>query len=334
MSDSKATEKGWSEAEIKSAIKAYFVLLDAENTGQKLNKTEIYRELSRLHPKRSPKAFESKFQNISAVLEKERYPFVSGLKPLRNYQKLMELMVLDHLNSSNPKGKKPKEILLSKLKRISDLGFVPVRDKGTGRFGHTLETLLLIPKNSSKEADFMGIEIKTKETEGNTLQTLFSRVPSRFVGVKDRAELVKKYGYVDQKRGARLALYTSFGANPNSLGFQLKVAGNCIQVIMTGEVLLEYDFDTIEEALISKHSEVVFVEVQSRKTDSSPKCKFGPFTYCRTPSFRRFLSLLGDGKVHLDFTLSLKNGKAKDHGFLWRIRVEEIQNLYFVSEKF
>jgi len=75
----------------------------------------------------------------------------------------------------------------------------------------------------------MGIELKTKHDK--TLQTLFSRVPSRYLACKDKKELVEKYGYFDEKRKRR-ALYTSFNNSPDSLGFYLapmKKPGGCEQ---------------------------------------------------------------------------------------------------------
>jgi hypothetical protein len=38
------------------------------------------------------------------------------------------------------------------------------------------------------------------------------------------------------------------------------------------------------------------------------------------------------GKVYLDFILSVKNGKARGHGFLWRISSDSIPDLYLETE--
>src|SRR5690242_3524604 len=79
---------GWSEAEARAAVTAYFKLLAAEREGRRTNKRELYRELSEHFPGRVPKAFELKFQNISAILYEQRLPYCSGLKPRFNYQNL------------------------------------------------------------------------------------------------------------------------------------------------------------------------------------------------------------------------------------------------------
>ena len=59
---------GWSETEVKAAVRAYFELFEAQQNGETINKAALYRKLSAEYPERSSKAFELKFQNISAVL--------------------------------------------------------------------------------------------------------------------------------------------------------------------------------------------------------------------------------------------------------------------------
>ena len=38
--------------------------------------------------------------------------------------------------------------------------------------------------------------------------------------------------------------------------------------------------------------------------------------------------LVDKGRINLDFTLSEKDGKIRDHGFFWRIQQEFIESLY------
>ncbi len=103
-------------------------------------------------------------------------------------------------------AKKPIDILTEKLRRLRNRDYLPVKGVGSGRYGLTLEHCLSIPQNSSEEADFMGIELKTKHDK--TFQTLFSRVLSRYLACKDKKKLVEKFGYFDEKR-KRQALYAS-----------------------------------------------------------------------------------------------------------------------------
>lgn len=320
----------WSEVEIESAIKEYFRLLDDQQRAKPVNKAAIYRELSGRHPARSAKSFELKFQNISAILFEEKLPYADGLLPRSNYQRLLRLKVLDHLDRIKRPAQLPIEILSSKLRQLHARGFLPVVGKGSGRYGLSLEHHLGIPQNSSKSADFMGIELKTKHD--SSLQTLFSRVPTRYTGCKDKRELVVKHGYYDETRH-RQALYTSFSSKPDSLGFSLLPRTNKIEVIRNKTGLIEYDNEVLEEALLSKHSETAYVSVVSKRgEDGAMGCRFNTLMYCKRPSIIRFLKMTGTGRVFLDFTLSMSGDRVKDHGFLWRLPQEAIGDLYLYSE--
>ena len=56
--------------------------------------------------------------------------------------------------------------------------------------------------------------------------------------------------------------------------------------------------------------------------------------YCRWPSILKFVKLIDAGHVFLDFTLSVKGGRVKDHGFLWRVKQDSLEMLYLKSESF
>ena len=163
-----------------------------------------------------------------------------------------------------------EKILANKLQEISQRGPLQVSHKGSGRFGLTIEEALGIPQNSSKAADFMGIELKTKSD--SSLQTLFSRTPTRYVEDANKKEMFARHSYKDEKRD-RKALYTSFNTSPDSLGFHLKVSSNQIQTIRNGTVVLEHDAENIEAALLSKHTHTAFLFLSRMKTDKGEACR-------------------------------------------------------------
>src|SRR5262245_49576179 len=109
----------WTENEVRAAVSSYFELLRAEQAGRHPNKTNLDRNLARRFPKRSPKAFELKFQNISAILYQLHLPYCSGLKPRFNYQRLLKLLVLDALDRSPLPAMEAHEILFAKLQELS-----------------------------------------------------------------------------------------------------------------------------------------------------------------------------------------------------------------------
>lgn len=316
----------WTDSEIEAAVAAYFDLLSTQIEGKPTNKAAIYRKLSVAHPVRTPKAFEYKFQNISAVLYEERLPYADGLRPMGNYQAVLKATVLNHLKQIDFEEKTPIDVLVGKLRRLRSRDYLPIYGKGTGRYGLSLEHYLSIPQNSSKDADFMGIELKTKY--GKTLQTLFSRVPSRYLACKDKQQLLEKFGYYDDKK-ERQALYTSFNNTIDSLGFCLSPKKNKIVVNKNKTEILEYDDNVLEDSLLSKHNETAYISVSLNRTkNGDTHCRFDKLLYCKTPSLLRFIRMADDGNIYLDFTLSEKSGRVKDHGFLWRVPQEAIGNLY------
>ena len=320
------TSVAWSDIEIEAAVSAYFELLGAQAGGERANKSAIYRNLSAAHSARTAKAFEFKFQNISAVLYEERLPYADGLRPKSSYQAALKTAVLNHLKQLHFKEQKPIDVLVGKLRRLRSRDYLPVHGKGTGRYGLSLEHYLSIPQNSSKEADFMGIELKTKY--GNTLQTLFSRVPTRYLACRDKRQLIEKFGYYDKQRD-RQALYTSFNNTPDSLGFYFRAKKNRIVINKKKVEILDYDNTVLEDAVLSKHNETAFISVTvGRLKNGKMGCRFDQLLYCNTPSLLRFMRMADDGNVYLDFTLSEKAGRVKDHGFLWRVPQDAIGDLY------
>ncbi len=322
--------ESWNEIEIRSTIKEYFKLLNLEQSGKSFVKNEAYRRLYKLNPRRSLKSFEYKFQNISAVLYEFKLPYLSGLKPKFNYQRLMRLLVLDEIDKTKLPNKEPWEILSDRLKDIKRKEPILVKGKGTGRFGLAIEKELGIEQNSDKKADFMGIELKTKH--GSTLQTLFSRIPTEYVNVNDKKEFFSRFNYYDKKR-KRKALYTSLSSNGDSLGFSLNTTPSNIVILHNKKCFLRYDKREIELALLSKHSQTFFIAVNSEKTGDKEYLNLEKVFYCKWPSILNFVDLVDEGKINLDFTLSEKDGKIRDHGFLWRIQQEFIEALYLSQEE-
>ncbi|MGH8699954.1 MAG: DUF3883 domain-containing protein [Burkholderiales bacterium] len=92
--------ESWSREEVEATVADYLDMLTMELTGQQYNKTEHRRRLQRLLNERSNGAIERKHQNISAILIELHCPWISGYKPLGNYQSLLFDVVEDQLKSN------------------------------------------------------------------------------------------------------------------------------------------------------------------------------------------------------------------------------------------
>ena len=74
----------WTDIELKQAIKAYFKMLKYEKDKTPYVKAEINRELQMQVPNRTSKSIEYRWQNISSVLNDNKFAFIDGFKPANN----------------------------------------------------------------------------------------------------------------------------------------------------------------------------------------------------------------------------------------------------------
>lgn len=87
----------WSRQEVEAAVADYLHMLTQELAGQTYNKTTHRKALAAKLNSRSDGSIERKHQNISAVLIELGCPYISGYKPLPNYQRLLFEVVSAHL---------------------------------------------------------------------------------------------------------------------------------------------------------------------------------------------------------------------------------------------
>lgn len=89
----------WSRIEVEATVASYFNMLELGLTGRAFSKTEHRRALLPLLNNRSEGAVERKHQNISAILIEERVPYITGYKPLGNYQGMLREVVVEQLGA-------------------------------------------------------------------------------------------------------------------------------------------------------------------------------------------------------------------------------------------
>lgn len=90
----------WTRLEVEAAVATYFEMLTKELGSESFNKTTYRKALSRQLNARSDGSIERKHQNISAIMIEIGQPYISGYKPLGNYQSLLRQVVIDRLLGS------------------------------------------------------------------------------------------------------------------------------------------------------------------------------------------------------------------------------------------
>lgn len=235
--------------------------------------------------------------------------------------------------------------LYPKILRIVKEGFHD-NSKGEGKVsdkdvGDTLEYLLGIETNNSPEADYKGIEIKSKV--GKTLDTLFTLRP-RFEGTSieqyesvDRnrvSAFARYYGYDSEKHPNAKSLYITIGskdAPQNNQGFYLEVNEEDNRVELWGqnkitkkaEITAFWTFNNLKEELYKKHPATLWVKAESRTVGNMVQFKYTKMELSRTPQFMTFLALIKSGGITYDwrgYTSISGRYVGKNHGNAWRIR--------------
>lgn len=85
--------EAWSHEEVEAAVADYFVMLSKELSGVPFNKAEHNRQLRQMLNNRPRGSIERKHQNTSAILIALGLPYITGYKPLGNYQQLLREVV-------------------------------------------------------------------------------------------------------------------------------------------------------------------------------------------------------------------------------------------------
>ncbi|MEO8360405.1 MAG: DUF3883 domain-containing protein [Vicinamibacteria bacterium] len=93
--------ESWSNEEVEATVADYFAMLDKEIRSVPYSKTVHRRGLLNLLDGRSDGAVERKHQNISAILIELGFVYISGYKPLSNYQQKLYDVVSDRLTQSH-----------------------------------------------------------------------------------------------------------------------------------------------------------------------------------------------------------------------------------------
>lgn len=89
----------WNQLEVEATVADYFHMLVMELSGQHYNKSAHRKTLLKKLENRTDAAVERKHQNISAILIEHGLPYISGYKPLGNYQVLLRDVVEKRLQA-------------------------------------------------------------------------------------------------------------------------------------------------------------------------------------------------------------------------------------------
>jgi len=213
-----------------------------------------------------------------------------------------------------------------RMKNIKSKGFIRSKRKGPTGIGYTLETELGIEENNIALPDLGFAELKSHRENHTGLMTLFTFNKKAW---KIKSLLaIKKYGSYDLNK--RKGMYYTISQKPNSAGLFLTCDGDNIQVQHTsGEVVLEWQMDSVAERLSQKVKNIILV---SAKVELRGGREY--FHYYRARLLKGSMNKQGlinafiSGNFVIDLRLHDKGTMARNHGTGFRVKADKLINLF------
>jgi hypothetical protein len=222
--------------------------------------------------------------------------------------------------------------LLASLREITARGPLEAVCDGDTAIGRSIEAALGIQMNAKRAPDFKGIELKSfRSTKpDNGLITLFSKTPDwTRSSVKGTRELWTRFGY--ERDGGRQLYCSVYATKQNSQGLQLRVNAERndleeIHAATSSSPVAVWSFDTLHDSFRQKHNETFWIKARTiRRPEGKEFFELQSVTHTKQPLVAQFDAFLQMGQICLDHTI---NQKAKDHGYLFRVRQEKFTELF------
>ncbi len=222
--------------------------------------------------------------------------------------------------------------LIGLLKKIAARGPVPAMLNADTAIGRTLETLLGIDINSSKQPDYKGIELKSYRDKRGNRKNLFAQVPdwsaSKF---KSSSEILSAFGY---NRGEDFKLYCTVSAIVrNSQGLKLRLDSDVNKLFENAELpvgdFIAWDLDTLHNRLLEKHNETFWVAADVVHIGGVEHFQFKKVEHTKKPITSQFDILLDQGIITLDHLIKRKpTGSVVEKGPIFKIKPNALDLLF------
>ncbi|WP_332732640.1 MvaI/BcnI family restriction endonuclease [Flavihumibacter sp.] len=256
-----------------------------------------------------------------------------GELPFSPKKHLTNSHLLEIVQEIKRSSNKVAEELLALLKKIAASGPMPAMLNADTAIGRTLETLLGISINSSKQPDYQGIELKSFRESRDNRKNLFAQVPDWSISkFKSSAEILRHFGY---ERGNDYKLYCTVSTlSRNSQGLKLKVdtfANKLFENSQDSSIgdFVVWQLETLHKRLLEKHSETFWIAAESTRIDGQEYFTYKKVEHTKKPIVSQFDILLEQGIITLDHLIKMTpNGKVVEKGPLFKIKPNAIGLLF------
>ena len=241
----------------------------------------------------------------------------------KNYESLDNNPVKEILSTLHNQKMEVSQELLGKFVKLYDNGhwYESEVQSDTG-IGRAVETLLGIKMNANKDADYKGIELKSKRLQRNSTKNgLYSQVPnwenSKF---KSGAEIVQKYGYLSDGKKTLQVTVQANRPNAQSLVLDIPSEGEILEMLESKDEkilshIVEWQLMTLHERLSSKHKETFWVSVDNQFFDGKEFFRYSYIEHTRNPNIAEFDNLIMQQFITLELLLCRPSGRCDTWNF-------------------
>lgn len=249
-----------------------------------------------------------------------------------------------------------KPDLIEKLKKISEIGWIPNARKGNhGGIGNTLEDLLGIEENNLPIPNAAEWELKAQRLNSSSLTTLFHTEPSpRAIRFVPRV-LLPLYGWAYQEDGKKYPKgemsfrQTIHGLSRSDRGFMVVVDRKEKKILISfdsksvdirhakwlktvkkkvgpGELSPQpyWGFDDLEHKAGTKLLNCFYVQAEVKKEGKKEFYKYSKIMMLQKFNFEGFLKAIEEAKILVDFDART----GHNHGTKFRMRQDSLPLLY------
>ena len=247
--------------------------------------------------------------------------------------------------------KSPADMLATRLSAVVDSGWhKSVRNKdgeiipfsGNQGAGYTLEALLGVQTNASKEPDILGHELKS--FRGSKLSLMTPTADGGPEGDMSFRDFMDRYGWPGKSNDGsiRFTGVVKCGKVNAGSGLTLRVAGfdaeqdnfstNPQDVKIeqfhkeTGEIVSSWSFDKLATGWNRKHAFAAYIHAEAENGGKARYRYLKPFYMCGGTSVWRFLRAVASGLVYYDPAHAIyADGEAKQRP-QWRVGTSDFEH--------
>ena len=248
------------------------------------------------------------------------------------------------------------DVLRIRLEEIKSLGWIENQRPGNaGGVGNTLEDLLDVAENNLQMPDFGEWELKSQRARTVSLLTMFHSEPLPRSARIVPEILLPKYGWPHQQAGIlypeteRSFRQTINATSYSDRGFKVNIDYDAQVVFVSfnyemiddrhsewkafirGGIGIDdiypnpyWTFDEIANKLQTKLNNLMYVRAETRVDNEVEYFKYNSFEAFVDPTLERFLALIEDGEIYVDFDART----GHNHGTKFRIRPSRKVDLY------